>query len=490
MSRKIAGKIRINGTLVAQTPISVGGIGDGEHVDLELAEDGTGRCYIPGTSLAGPMRAWLTSRLLPDPSAAPDDGPEDHPLIRALFGYVKDDEGQASALFVHDGPIEDAKRERRHGIAIDARTGAAKKGFFYTRALLPKGARLPLEMELDILEDYGELNPAAVGHPAGALACLVEALQDGEVRFGACKTRGMGRMKLEGLTIDHYDFAKDEDALNRWLNDAPSKANGLGVEALAPFPKPDLRRGRPFEIKIEWRAASPLMVKSGRDGMDTDMTPLMSGIEGGGLAPVIPGSSLKGVLRSQACKILNTLFGDPPEPPAPKKGDKDAASWPLLEDLFGSKDRSGRLRIDDLYYHASVPQEKWLDEDKAVMDTITERRQYVAIDRFTGGASDGALYSARPVKRGEGWDPIVLSLDASNAVSEANTLKELALLRLLVRDMEDGYIAIGFGARRGLGEIEVKDVAYSEGFPDDPALQAAWDELAASGGMGFDMPRD
>ena len=477
MSRKIIGKIRVKGDLVAQTPISVGGIGDCEHVDLELAVDGTGRYYVPGTSLAGPMRAWLTGCLAQK---------EGHPLIRSLFGFVEKDDGQASALFIHDSPIEEARRERRHGIAIDARTGVTKAGSFYTRAILSKGTRLPLEMELDILEGYGKLDLARDGHPAGALALIVEALQDEEIRFGACKSRGMGKMKLEGLTVDHYDFAKDRNALTQWLDDQPSKTRGSGLKALDPFPRPTLMEGRLFKIAVDWRAASPIMVKSGRDGMETDMIPLMSGAgEDGKLAPVIPGSSLKGVLRSQARKILNTLFDGTPTPQATKEDDDEP--WLILADLFGSKAQAGRLRIDDVYYGASVSSKAWLEEDKDVLNTVTERYQHVAIDRFTGGVSDGALYSMRPVKRGDGWDDIVLTLDASNAVSDANTFKELALLRLLIRDMEDGYIPLGFGTRRGLGEIKVNGVTYSGDFPNDSKLQAAWDEFVASGGMGFDV---
>ena len=471
MSRRIVGKIKVKGTLVAQTPISVGGIGGGEHVDLELAEDGTGRCYVPGTSLAGPMRAWLMARL-------PRDGrPEDHPMIRALFGYVDRDSGQASSLFVHDSPIEDdqgnVRRERRHGIAIDGRTGTAKEGSFYARALLPMGTRLPLEMELDI---FSENDPAP-----GALARILDALEKEEIRFGAAKTRGMGRMKLEGLTVDYYDFVGDDKALGHWLEGKASERRGL--ETLAGFKKnmPKLGASQAFTIRIKWRAKSPLMVKAGRDGVETDMLPLMSGVGGGNVAPVIPGSSIKGALRAQARRILNTLF----DPPAPQKGDEER--WSILADLFGSKERAGRLRVDDVYHDTSISSEAQLGEDVDAMNGITERRQHVAIDRFTGGASEGALYSARPVRRGTGWGPIVLGLDASNAVSEANTLKELALLRLLVRDMRAGYLPIGFGTRRGLGEVDVKDVAYSDGFPSDSDLQSAWDDFVASEGTSFDV---
>ena len=61
MSRRRIGKVCVRGELVARTPVSVGGMGAGEHVDLDVAVDGSGRFYIPGTSLAGPMRASCRS---------------------------------------------------------------------------------------------------------------------------------------------------------------------------------------------------------------------------------------------------------------------------------------------------------------------------------------------------------------------------------------------------------------------------------------------
>lgn len=470
MSREIIGKVNVEGTLVALTPLSVGGLGSGEHVDLELAEDGTGRCYVPGTSLTGPMRSWLERRL-----------PEGSALSDALFGYIEQngDGGQASTLYVSDSPVDKAIRERRHGIAIQDATGTTKTGFFYTRALLPRGTILPLKMELDIIrENFPD------GHPAGALALILDALSKGRIRFGACKTRGMGAVRLEGLKVNWYDFSGDSSALDLWLDG--KDASKRGIEALDVFPRPELKPERVFPFSISWRAVSPVMVKAGRDGIEADMLPLMSGVGGENIAPVIPGATLKGILRSQARKILNTLF----EP------EGDVEDWPILEDLFGTRERAGRLMIDDVYHmpQKPVPLEKWLDEDIQALNSVTERRQHVAIDRFTGGASDGALYSARPVRRdkadGAGWEPIHLTLDVSNTLSEGNVRKEQALLKLLLRDMDDGYISLGFGSRRGLGEIQVDGIDYGTGFPEDSELQPAWDDFVRSGGKDFDVTGD
>lgn len=471
MSRRVVGKVWVRGELVAKTPISVGGMGAGEHVDLDVAVDGSGNFYIPGTSLAGPMRAWLEKNVASEE------------LVRALFGFIKpkSEEGRASLLYVEDSPVSEAVRERRHGIGLREDTGTVADGLFYTRALLPRGTRFPLEMELDIL-DKTETSKSGEEHPAGALALILEALGEGKVRFGACKTRGMGELCLEALEVDCYDFVGNADDLDSWLNGEPAALRGL--KALERFGTPNRRERRFFEVLIHWRALSPIMVKAGRDGAETDMLPLMSGVEGpeGSIAPVIPGSSVKGALRAQSRRILHTIFD-----PGGRRASEKPEYLGLIDLLFGSVDRAGRLSVGDVYYRPSAPvgSGAWLKEDTKVLNSVTERRQHVAIDRFTGGASEGALYSARPVKRDEegdnGWEPIRLSLDLSG-LAQNQAYAALALLKLLLRDLRDGYISIGFGSRRGLGEIAVDPIDWAD-FPSDEGLQSAWDDFVEKGGV-------
>lgn len=481
MSRKIIGKVCVRGDLVAQTPISVGGLGAGEHVDLDVAVDGAGRFYIPGTSLAGPMRAWLSENV------------ESEKLLDELFGFIEqtEDKGQASSLFIEDSPAQGAVRERRHGIALREDTGTVADGFFYTRALLPRGTRFPLEMELDIDKSIDKSPESGTEHPAGALALLLKALCEGKVRFGACKTRGMGALRLEGLRVDYYDFVKDTGALDRWLATGGSSEDRRSLwldrelKLLERFGTPKRRERHLFEVLIHWRALSPVMVKAGRDGAETDMLPLMSGVGGTGkIAPVIPGSSVKGTLRAQARRILHTLF----DPKGEKRSEKPKY-LDLLDALFGSAERAGRLSVNDIYYRPGEPvsPDAWLKEDAGALNAVTERRQHVAIDRFTGGASEGALYSVRPVRRDKGnqeggWEPIRLSLDLSG-FSEKQVCTALALLKLLLRDLRDGYLPIGFGSRRGLGEIVVPEggIRYLD-FPSDAELQLAWNAFVDEGG--------
>jgi CRISPR/Cas system CSM-associated protein Csm3 (group 7 of RAMP superfamily) len=471
MSRDIKAKIKVTGNLVADIPIAVGGLGEGDMVDMELALDGRGRYYIPGSSLAGPMRSWVELNLVytADPETSASGATDGKNIADNFFGYMKkqkgDEEGYASHLFMEDAIFEGhiKARECRHGIQIDPKSGTVVDKALYTRALLPKGASFRFEMELDV-ED-------ATTTALEVLKLLLEALRKGDIRFGACKTRGFGVLKLKNEKVNYYDFSNAID-LDHWLDGEESaskqKWDSLSVESVSV--RSDIRR---YEMRIPWEPVSKIMVKSGRDGIETDMLPLVSGAgTENGVVPIIPGSSIKGVLRSQAERILRTIFDE---------GDSNALA--LVNDMFGDKDKSGCVFVDDVYLR---PEEQvtpsaadWLSENVGAMDKVTHHEDHVAIDRFTGGASDGALYSARPVKTGITWDPIHIAVDfstRSQISADSCRLVELALIELVARDMERGLVPLGFGTNRGMGEIKI-DEAVRDHFPNEDEIKAAWEQF-------------
>jgi CRISPR/Cas system CSM-associated protein Csm3 (group 7 of RAMP superfamily) len=250
-----------------------------------------------------------------------------------------------------------------------------------------------------------------------------------------------------------------------------------------------------YDVTVKWSPVSRIMVKSGREGTKTKIMPLVSGV-GDGLLPVIPGSSIKGALRSQACRILRTIFGQEP--------DDDESYLAIADDMFGSGEQSGRLFVNDVYLRGTAPlsRTEWIDEDEAALNRITKNEVHVAIDRFTGGASEGALYSVRPVVAGGAseWEPIRIVLDFSTRSSVpplASRLAEQALLKLLIRDLSEGFIPLGFGTNRGFGDISV---ANTEGLPgvnkkntdgavvgnqeekEENEIRAAWEVFVNSGG--------
>lgn len=476
---RIRARVSVRGKLVAMTPIAVGGMNANRSVDIELAQDGRGRYYLPATSLCGAMRSWVQSNL-----RVMDEGICD--VGELLFGMKEADDGFSSPLFVEDGILEsnDLESEIRYGIAIDERSGSVKEGFLFSRAILPKGSVFSFEMELELLNDR---NCQAKKE---ALRLLLEAMSQGSIRFGSCKTRGYGVLKLEALEVDLYDFLK-VGMLDLWLNDVRPDDQGLRVlKSTGEGAAIVLKNDDSYFIELKFSARSDIMVKSGFEGVDADMLPLMSATNRG-LVPVIPGSSLKGAIRAHASRILRTIFASSGE----ESENDEKGYMKIVHDLFGNNERSGRVFIDDVFCLPSKPlsSEEWFCEDVEAFKRIGDKRTHVAIDRFTGGASDGALYSTRAVRKGLSWEPLRITVNLSLFSDRPDTktgLAELALLKLVVLDMSRGMLPLGFGTNRGLGDVEITDLQFSENFPDQLTMKEAWGEFLESGGVFKKMEGD
>ena len=116
MGRNLHSVIRIEGDLVAKTPVHSGGLRDSVFTDLPLAVNGKDEVYFPGSAIAGPLRAWWRG-------ACSD-------LEEAVWGRVEgqggNNGGWASILFVHDAPLIKAiDRDLAQHVAIDRWSGTA-----------------------------------------------------------------------------------------------------------------------------------------------------------------------------------------------------------------------------------------------------------------------------------------------------------------------------------------------------------------------------
>ncbi len=218
-------------------------------------------------------------------------------------------------------------------------------------------------------------------------------------------------------------------------------------------------------IKFTIVPIDPLLIKSGQATIGgTDMSFVRTYKFGEKEQPFIPGSSIKGMLRAYAEKICRTLGGSKIPVCLPyldnKKNnlssdmklqvacglrlnsqDKDTnknnkissadmyrVSCPACR-LFGSHNYIGRLATSDAYLTGQH---------------LLEIRDGIAIDRLTGGTA--AKYDFEVLTNGN----FETSIDVRNF-----EFWQLGLLGLVLRDMEDGLIRIGFGKSRGLGKIKI-----------------------------------
>jgi CRISPR/Cas system CSM-associated protein Csm3 (group 7 of RAMP superfamily) len=461
MARQIQTRWKINATLKAITPIHVGGLGKDADTDLALAMNGCGNYYVPGTSLAGSLRGWM-SQLLNDID------------VKKLWGSHEDKNLGASLIIIDDAEIElrDGKTiEIREGVGIDRNTGAAADKMKYSRAILPKGISLPLNITLDCQDNKEPIE----------LWQLLQALEYGDIRIGAAKTRGLGRVKLENVTIHQQCLGNAEGIFETLLNGGIFK----NWEVL----KPKNYQSPPhLSLEIAWKPRDPVMVKAEGDGMAVDMLPLVSQIETG-VRFVIPGSSIKGVLRAHAERIVRTVCHK-----EKKDNFLEQVQLELINEIFGTAEQSaqksesrkpqsqgkiGALSIDDCYATIPITTENWANVEKAkkgknedfgeFKTTLAtalggsknpfqtlQPAMHVAIDRWTGGAAEKMLYSVlEPI--GVTWDAIGLYLDLKRLQTyDSNLVKPaIALLLLVLRDFANRKIPIGYGTNRGMGTVEV-----------------------------------
>ncbi|MGD1932336.1 MAG: RAMP superfamily CRISPR-associated protein [Leptolyngbyaceae cyanobacterium] len=479
-------------------------MGGDADTDLALAINGGGNYYIPGTSLAGALRGWMSKPFSADDSQGSTNNLKspDHP-INQLWGFQEKDKGHASFIIVDDAEIKLRKGqsiEIREGVGIDRHTGAAAERFKYSRAILPKGVSFPLHITLDCQKNEDPTN----------VWQLLQALEMGDIRIGAAKTRGLGRVKLEQIVVHQQNLSNADGLFDTLLND------GTGRPWKELKPK-NYQSPAQLTFELAWSPRDPVMVKAEGDGIAIDMLPLVSQVDSG-VRFVIPGSSIKGVLRAHAERILRTVLDidiTPDKDNTPKFNDqlqlvKGKKRIPLTDVIFGAAEKSktknsegqmGVLSIDDCYAKLSMTLENWSAVENAKKEDTEEFKgfkqalkkalggnqepfhtlqpaMHVAIDRWTGGAADGMLYSVlEPI--GVDWDAIGIRLDIAQLKKiEAIKKKEdsqspsvlkpaIALLLLVLRDFANRKIPIGYGTNRGMGTVEVTAMTLDGAQLDD-----------------------
>lgn len=450
MARPVKGRLLLTGDLEIQSPLHVGGLEINGSVDLPLARNGCGKYYVPGTSLAGTFRAWFGQAF------------DIHQVTNWMWG---DDNG-ASHVIVHDAVVKDGyvDVEIRDGVSIDRRWGTAAKRMKYEFEILPKGTCFSFMLECDY-------NSESETFVKNGIAYFIDSLQHKEVFLGANRSKGFGQVKLINKELYDADFSTAEGLLSYIERDR----KGVLVSNLSTWKTLEPKHKPTISFKIDWRPKDSVMVKSGYEGAIIDILPLVSGIGAEQVSLVIPGSSWKGALRSRAESIMRTILDEPSLPEDDTQPSLRQIQLPLVNELFGMgfvqeteavKDRVGMasLRIEECYGETSFEKGQWdafilgMDEDNE-LSTIKDQflhSYHVAVDRWTSGAAQGMLFS-RLEPKGASFDALCMTLDFER-IADERAEPAVALLLLLLRELIEGNIKIGYGTNGGYGGIEVSQI--------------------------------
>jgi len=414
---------------------------DRAHVLLDTGPDG--KPQLPGTSLAGALREMVRAQR--DDQTAGDWFGQ---LLEPDTGDVVD--ARASRIWVLGSrPHGDlAPAQFYASTKISRHSGAAQARTLRIEEVLPAGSTF----EVFLRWDDAEL--ADIDNFAGLLAAW-------QPLIGRGVSRGRGRCVV--TEVRHGTLHLDQrDDLLRWLTGAgPDLARDVAVTAVQAGTGGD---AEPV-IRVPLSIAGPWRTGSGQTPAKDEPIPILR-VRGQYL---VPGSALKGVLRSRAEFILRSTGMTPP----PCDTQQCGHCWTCQ--VFGHG--GGQDQTANTVGARAIVRVP----DVTVTDPLPIERTHVAIDRFTGGALPGALYKFEALEAGT--FPVTVEPAAEIDVRRITEIR--AVLRLVLEDLHDGLIGMGGGTARGYGSVTVA-FARSAGLPALPdarrvlATMVRGDERAAS----------
>jgi CRISPR/Cas system CSM-associated protein Csm3 (group 7 of RAMP superfamily) len=462
--RPLAARWTIETDLILESAAHLGG-GSSDAADMVVLRDArTGGPLLPGTSTAGALRSHLADVL--GGYRTNEDS-----RVAGLFGGARgDDLGHQSPLIVFDSLgflAEGHSLEVRDGVQIDAARGTAEDHKKFDLEVLPAGTRFPLRFDLLATATDSEAELVSL------LVTALAGLSSGDIAIGARRSRGLGMARAEAWWAARYDLSSRAGWMGWLLSDHTSSIRrGTGSSNAANACRkvlPDLvlaqhdDRRRRVVAEIDLSLKGAVLVRSAPVGPDApDAAHLVSAGRS-----VLPGTSLAGVLRSQALRIAGIV----------RQAQRDSERW--VERLFGPR-LVGTTRSDSAALHASR-----VRVGEAVIENGTRTRPTrVRIDRFTHGVVPGALFDEETEERGRARVRIELRDPYPG---------ELGLLALLLKDLLSGNIAVGGTVAVGRGVVKGsatirlengRDVLLQPAGPADASIDRAIQELWSAPVLG------
>jgi len=466
----------------AVTPLAIGSGNRNMISDRLVLLDVNGLPYIPATSLAGVLRHSLSLS---------------ESEIDKIFGYQKGDKGEGSRLLFssanlvgHDGKVIDGliKREKlsepfyqmfenlpvRQHVKISHR-GAAVDGAKFDEQVVFKGTRFCFEMELKGEESDRE-----------KWNTILDQLNDPAFRIGGGTRKGFGEIKVVEYRERRLDISPGNGLTDLLEKSSDLSDPGRWWENASPVePKrPDNAAWINYTLELE--PEDFFLFSSGLESENADMTFVNEDViewkEGRPQSPTkkmifIPSTSLKGAIAHRLAYHYNKLNGITIEMlkseervetllkngfklPEKKKFDSqnfnDILDWvsnnnPAVIELFGKADekengsgiKRGKVLFSDFYFDKKLP-EKLLN--------------HVSIDRFTGGAIQGALFSEEVVY-GKGQKAKLNILVHKSAFKGSGAPERETIMQAFEQTLDDictGMLPLGGGTMRGHGTFTGK----------------------------------
>ena len=441
-----------------------------------------------------------------------------------------------------DSDSGDSPLPRRHGVGIDRTTGAASDGALYEHEFLPRGTRFTIRITAEGRDDESMENKQSEGIPGPASSEAIELLlrlirslfKSKAISLGGRTGSGQGAIKVQesnkkrqGSNEERQDsddqylriVAKSKGIEGKRLVDVVDPLTGALTEG------PESSKGtdssacvgtQPARIKITWWSPTGIFVaedeeltkqrKAAKEAENEEkgineevhevVYPLRDpSVEWENAQLLIPGTSIRGALRSRASRIARTVLAAQDKLPTFTSHDlheQIAAEPNLVRYMFGSTEYRGAVTVHDC-----------LSTKRGKLIEVTHN----AIDRWTGGVIDGGLFT-EAVYLGTEWEPITIEIDlrqllnnieaekgpeakrgpADAAEAEHSSVEReqpkpthadyahaaYILLGLVLAELSAGTLPLGSRSTRGLGQVVVSTIEV-EGADRDGVDLPSWD---------------
>lgn len=411
-----------------------------------------------------------------------------------------------------DSDSGDSPLPRRHGVGIDRTTGAASDGALYEHEFLPRGTRFAIRITAEGRDGEKMGREQSDGIPGPAPSKAIELLlhlilslfKNEAISLGGRTGSGQGAIKVQesdkkrqGSNEERQDsddqylriVGKSKgiegkrlvdvvDPLTGALTEGPESSEGTDSSAWVGM--------QPARIKINWWSPTGIFVaedekltkhrkaqkeaekENRKKGTDEEVHEVVYPLRDPSVAwdeaqLLIPGTSIRGALRSRASRIARTVLAARRELEPFTSHDlheQIAAEPNLVRYMFGGTEYRGALTVHDC-----------LSTKRGKLIEVTHN----AIDRWTGGVIDGGLFT-EAVYLGTHWEPITINIDMRQLLNNIEAEKgpedreqskpshadyahaAYVLIGLVLAELSAGTLPLGSRSTRGLGQVVVTTI--------------------------------
>lgn len=403
MSSRLVKRIYYGVQLSLDTPFCVSN-GENEMTDCDVLTDWEGTPFIPGTSWAGAFRAFLA---------------EEKENVDVLFGSSDEKTGKMSRIWISDlyfdKPVSTAIRD---GVLLKNRVAVDEKKYDYEVVEYGSGT---LFLQLCIWEEDAE--KLSEENAEEAVRKMIGGIRSGDIRIGAQKNRGLGKLKVENVYCREFSGKNVGEWINfdrkTLLEDSYKK--DLDIWCIQPEQYVTIR------VPLMLTGGLSIRKYSTRKN-EPDFISLMRKVEDHEEKTVIPGSSWKGAIRSRIEEIILNLDA------AEQLHDPCKQIFGFVKEGLGKKQEETVSKMSE-----------W-----TVAESVLETETFVksirnSISRFENATVQGALFSERFAAGG------TTELEIKVRKKGNTTDWFVGLLLLAVRDIQNGYLSVGGGAAIGRG---------------------------------------